>query len=45
MAFGGQSHFKKWYESDPNNCQVGFSYYSHQSKNRNFPKGQLGYAA
>lgn len=36
MSFGGESHFKRWYESDPVNRDTNFSYYSHQGGNRNF---------
>ena len=39
IGWSGKSHFKNWYESDDNNRNVDFSYYSHQGKhgkNRNF---------
>jgi len=42
MSWGGKSHFDRWNESDPNNRDVSYSYYSHYGKSRNFTRfGQL----
>lgn len=42
MEWNGKSHFSVWYESDPDNRDVDFTYHSHQANNRNFTKiGQL----
>ena len=49
MGWEGKSHFLDWYESDPNNRNVDFTYHSHQGGNtikkkasRNFTEiGQL----
>ena len=42
MSWDGKSHFDRWNESDANNRDVSYSYYSHYGKSRNFTKiGQL----
>ena len=42
MSYNGKSHFDRWNESDANNRDVSYSYYSHYGKNRNFTRiGQL----
>lgn len=41
MESDGRSHFLDWYESDPDNRNVEFTYWSHSGKRKNFNVGQL----
>ena len=41
MKWAGRSHFEGWYESDPENRYVDFSYASYQGGKRNFREGQM----
>ena len=42
MSWEGKSHFERWNESDANNRDVSYSYYSHYGNRRNFTHiGQL----
>ena len=42
MSYNGKLFFNSWYESDPENRDVSYSYYSHYGPKRNFTKiGQL----
>lgn len=42
MSWEGKSHFERWNESDANNRDVSYSYYSHYGNRRNFTRiGQL----
>ncbi len=41
IHWAGRAHFEDWYESNPENRYVDFSYYSHQGGRRNFKEGQM----
>ncbi len=42
MKWGGESHFKRWNDSDPSHRDVSYSYAQHYGKQRNFTRiGQV----